>query len=232
LEKNPTIVNSPNRGLQMESYLHDETSSALRKAQSEVPNVGSLSHKSVKELKALAARGGAKHRAAAISVLTKEEVSCVACLAFDCVIQPNVLPCTQLVAAAKAAIAPRLASISTRYDLLANICHDSPPERGRDAGAAAKAAKAEASGGDGTYRVQVKSDATEQWFQIQDLLVDETDPHAISLSQSYLMVYKRVPPAGPLKSGDGASAVGGAGGRAAAGVDATETSTAEDDAME
>lgn len=35
------------------------------------------------------------------------------------------------------------------------------------------------------------SQATEQWYEIQDLHVQETMPQLIGVSESYMMVYER-----------------------------------------
>lgn len=53
--------------------------------------------------------------------------------------------------------------------------------------------------------------ATGQWYEIQDLHVQETMPQLIGLSQSYMMVYERRDQA-PALPGDG----GGGGGSAEA----------------
>jgi len=63
----------------------------------------------------------------------------------------------------------------TRYDLLANICHDSLD------GSAVR----------GKFKVQVRRRGAEQWFQIQDLLVEEMLPQMISLSESYIQIWER-----------------------------------------
>ncbi|KAJ3001702.1 hypothetical protein HKX48_002749, partial [Thoreauomyces humboldtii] len=57
----------------------------------------------------------------------------------------------------------------TRYDLVANICHEGRPGAGR-----------------GSYRVHVHDRAKDQWFQIQDLFVEEIMPQMIFLSESYV----------------------------------------------
>ncbi|TPX72232.1 hypothetical protein SpCBS45565_g00508 [Spizellomyces sp. 'palustris'] len=57
----------------------------------------------------------------------------------------------------------------TRYDLVANICHEGKPGPGN-----------------GIYRVHVHDKAKDQWFQIQDLFVEEIMPQMIFLSESYI----------------------------------------------
>ena len=53
--------------------------------------------------------------------------------------------------------------------MLANICHDGKADAGK-----------------GTYKVHVRHRATEQWYQIQDLIVEEILPQMIFMSESYI----------------------------------------------
>ncbi|KAJ3083352.1 hypothetical protein HK102_001116 [Quaeritorhiza haematococci] len=57
----------------------------------------------------------------------------------------------------------------TRYDLVANICHEGKP-----------------GAGNGTYKVHVHGKGNDQWFSIQDLIVEEIMPQMIFLSESYV----------------------------------------------
>jgi len=43
----------------------------------------------------------------------------------------------------------------------------------------------------GSYRAHVYNKASEQWYEIQDLHVQETMPQLIGLSESYIMIYER-----------------------------------------
>ena len=61
--------------------------------------------------------------------------------------------------------------MGSHYDLLANICHEGKP-----------------GAGEGTYKVHVKHRGTGQWYQIQDLIVEEIIPQMIFLSESYIQV--------------------------------------------
>lgn len=72
-----------------------------------------------------------------------------------------------------------------KYDLLANICHDSPINKGKETTVNRNPLA------EGTYRIHVKNRATEQWYEIQDLHVQETMPQLISQSESYLMIYEQ-----------------------------------------
>lgn len=66
---------------------------------------------------------------------------------------------------------PESEQFGTHYDLLANICHEGKPGPGN-----------------GSYKVHVRDRATEQWYQIQDLIVEEIMPQMIFLSESYVQV--------------------------------------------
>nr|BAO65810.1 ubiquitin specific peptidase 39 [Ciliophrys infusionum] len=76
-----------------------------------------------------------------------------------------------------------LDQIITKYDLLANIVHDSPPGQKKDN----QMSPLEA----GSYRVHLQNKATDQWYEIQDLHVDETMPQLVGLSESYMLIYER-----------------------------------------
>ncbi|KAJ8605079.1 hypothetical protein CTAYLR_000348 [Chrysophaeum taylorii] len=71
----------------------------------------------------------------------------------------------------------------TKYDLLANICHDLPAGLGKDAQQDPLQF--------GTYRVHVRQVSSDQWYEIQDLHVAETMPQLIGLSESLLAIYVR-----------------------------------------
>jgi len=73
--------------------------------------------------------------------------------------------------------------LGTKYDLLANICHDSPPGQGKEG-------QMDPLKG-GSYRAHVYNKASDQWYEIQDLHVQETMPQLIGLSESYIMIYER-----------------------------------------
>eukprot|EP00042_Codosiga_hollandica_P051171 m.624184 g.624184 ORF g.624184 m.624184 type:complete len:498 (+) comp58230_c0_seq4:285-1778(+) len=61
-----------------------------------------------------------------------------------------------------------------KYDLLCNIVHDGLPGAGK-----------------GTYRVYIFHKATNTWFEMQDLHVREILPQMITLSESYIQIYRR-----------------------------------------
>eukprot|EP00035_Acanthoeca_spectabilis_P011518 m.202714 g.202714 ORF g.202714 m.202714 type:complete len:133 (-) comp15366_c0_seq4:4237-4635(-) len=63
-----------------------------------------------------------------------------------------------------------------RYDLVANIVHEGLPEAGK-----------------GTYSAHVLHRGSNQWFDTQDLHVDEVLPQMITLSTSYIQIWERQP---------------------------------------
>lgn len=66
--------------------------------------------------------------------------------------------------------------VEAKYDLVANICH----EGGRPGAEL------------GSYKIHVHSKGRDQWFQIQDLFVEEIAPQMIFLSESYIQIWERV----------------------------------------
>ncbi|PFH31607.1 putative ubiquitin specific protease 39 isoform 2 [Besnoitia besnoiti] len=60
----------------------------------------------------------------------------------------------------------------TKYDLVANICHQGKPH-------------------DGQYKVHVLHAPTNEWFEIEDLRVTQVLPQFVALSESYVQVYQR-----------------------------------------
>jgi U4/U6.U5 tri-snRNP-associated protein 2 len=61
----------------------------------------------------------------------------------------------------------------TKYNLVANICHDG-----------------QAGSGKGTYRVHVRHKGANQWFELQDLHVTSLQAQMITLAESYIQVYE------------------------------------------
>jgi U4/U6.U5 tri-snRNP-associated protein 2 len=58
-----------------------------------------------------------------------------------------------------------------KYDLLANVIHDGKPDAG-------------------SFRVQVKNKALDQWFDIQDLNVAPIMAQSVVVSESYIHAYE------------------------------------------
>lgn len=59
----------------------------------------------------------------------------------------------------------------TIYDLVANIVHDGEPNKG-------------------TYRVHILQKSTGQWYEMQDLHVNDILPQMITLTEAYIQVYE------------------------------------------
>mmetsp|Transcript_1473 Transcript_1473/g.2241 ORF Transcript_1473/g.2241 Transcript_1473/m.2241 type:complete len:488 (+) Transcript_1473:3309-4772(+) len=79
-------------------------------------------------------------------------------------------------------LVPTLPSVSsTKYSLLANICHKTTKE---ETGQHTNAIQ------NGDYLVHVLNKPEKKWYELQDLYVTETMPQLISLSQSYLAIYE------------------------------------------
>eukprot|EP00808_Paulinella_micropora_P010538 g15362.t1 len=79
----------------------------------------------------------------------------------------------------KAELAERLAEyyehlqVPSKYDLVANICHEGKPDKG-------------------AYRVHVFHQPSQRWYELQDLHVwsSETMPQLVALSESYIQIYQ------------------------------------------
>jgi U4/U6.U5 tri-snRNP-associated protein 2 len=74
-------------------------------------------------------------------------------------------------------------SKSNRYDLVANIIHESPPDVGREGKHDPLL--------DGSYKCHVKNRGTQQWYEIQDFHVQEVLPQQIGISESYVLIFER-----------------------------------------
>ena len=73
--------------------------------------------------------------------------------------------------------------LADKYDLVANITHDSPADVGREG----KHDPLQ----EGSYKCHVQHKASNQWYEIQDLHVQETMPQLIGVSESYLLIFER-----------------------------------------
>ncbi|KAK9719082.1 Ubiquitin carboxyl-terminal hydrolase 10 [Basidiobolus ranarum] len=69
-----------------------------------------------------------------------------------------------------------LETVEGHYDLIANISHEGKPGAGQ-----------------GAYKVHVRHRGKDQWFQIQDLIVEEIIPQMIFLSESFIQIWERKP---------------------------------------
>jgi U4/U6.U5 tri-snRNP-associated protein 2 len=73
--------------------------------------------------------------------------------------------------------------LADKYDLVANITHDSPAGVGREGQSDPLQ--------DGSYKCHVQHRGTKQWYEIQDLHVQEVMPQLIGLSESSLLIFER-----------------------------------------
>lgn len=70
-----------------------------------------------------------------------------------------------------------------KYDLVANIIHESPADVGREGKYDPLA--------EGSYKCHVQNRGTRQWYEIQDLHVQEIMPQQIGISESCLLIFER-----------------------------------------
>jgi U4/U6.U5 tri-snRNP-associated protein 2 len=73
--------------------------------------------------------------------------------------------------------------LKDKYDLLANICHVSPVDVGREGQTDPLQL--------GSYKCHVQHRGSGQWYEMQDLHVQETMPQLIGLSESYILIFQR-----------------------------------------
>ena len=73
--------------------------------------------------------------------------------------------------------------LSDKYDLIANITHESPVDVGREG----KHDPLQ----EGSYKCHVQHRGTNQWYEMQDLHVQEIMPQQIGLSESYVLIFER-----------------------------------------
>lgn len=186
-EKNPSIVTFPLKNLELRPYAAAAVAAAAAAAAVDpvtgkpLPAVEDLPALPVAELKALVRRLPRPADAGAGAVeleapLDKSELVAAA---------------TAAVSAASAAAA---SSAGTKYDLVANVAHDTPAELGTADPLAA-----------GSYRVHIQHEGgggagggQQQWYEVRDHHVTEALPQMIGISETCLMVYRRqgyTPPA-------------------------------------
>jgi hypothetical protein len=68
-------------------------------------------------------------------------------------------------------------------DLVANITHENPADVGREG----QSDPLE----EGSYKCHVQHRGTKQWYEMQDLHVQEIMAQQIALSESYLLIFER-----------------------------------------
>jgi U4/U6.U5 tri-snRNP-associated protein 2 len=173
VEKNVSIVTFPVKNLELKDYItHSEDISAHI---SSIENLD-LKNMTIDSLKQVVMRYGSGELQKRLgSVIEKQD----------------------LIEIAEAARRIELNNHATKYDLVANICHDSQVSQqlaisSNNTSTNTEKKKISAQKvPDGSYRVHTKSTATSQWFEIEDLHVKETMPQLIGLSESYILIYQR-----------------------------------------
>jgi U4/U6.U5 tri-snRNP-associated protein 2 len=73
--------------------------------------------------------------------------------------------------------------LADKYDLVANITHESPADVGREG----KIDPLQ----EGSYKCHVQHKASNQWYEMQDLHVQEIMPQLIGVSESYVLIFER-----------------------------------------
>jgi hypothetical protein len=73
--------------------------------------------------------------------------------------------------------------LADKYDLVANITHESPADVGREGQAGPLQ--------EGSYKCHVKHHGTHQWYEMQDAHVTEIMAQQIGLSESFLLIFER-----------------------------------------
>ena len=73
--------------------------------------------------------------------------------------------------------------LADKYDLVANITHETPADVGREG----KSDPLQ----EGSYKCHVQHKASNQWYEMQDLHVQEIMPQLIGVSESYVLFFER-----------------------------------------
>lgn len=153
-EKNPTIVAFPVKNLDLSSYVYPKNKNRIPATEDEVRSM------TVKELRSLLKKYGREDIVA--HAVEKSDLVEAACN-FVCKSLPDLL--------------------ADKYDLVANITHNSPADVGREG----KHDPLQ----EGSYKCHVEHKSSNQWFETQDLHIEETMPQLIGVSESYLLIFER-----------------------------------------
>jgi U4/U6.U5 tri-snRNP-associated protein 2 len=153
-EKNPTIVAFPVKNLDLSSYTFPKSGKQTPPIEEEVRLM------TVKELQTLLKKYGREDITA--HAVEKSDLVEAAC-DFVCKSLPDLL--------------------ADKYDLVANITHNSPADVGREG----KHDPLQ----EGSYKCHIEHKSSNQWFETQDLHVEETMPQLIGVSESYLLIFER-----------------------------------------
>lgn len=162
IEKNPTIVPFPVKNLDLSSYVHHENDDNGSKSKHpKFPTEDEIQSMSVKELKNLLHKYSIS--SSSLSNIIEKEDLVNLCIDYFTKSLPQLL--------------------SNKYDLVANITHTIPPEVGREGQFDPLQ--------EGEYKCHVQHEATNQWYEIQDLHVEEIMPQLIGLSESFVLIFQK-----------------------------------------
>jgi hypothetical protein len=78
--------------------------------------------------------------------------------------------------------------VSTRYNLLANICHEGK----KDEKLNKTLTRMDNEGIKGTCLVNIQNKGDETWHKVQDLFIEPTMPQMVAFSETYLQIYERI----------------------------------------
>ena len=153
-EKNPTIVAFPVKNLDLSAYTFPPEGKATAPTEEQVRKM------SVKELKEMLLKYG---QVDLVNSTVEKKELVQAAVDFAVTKLPDLL--------------------ADKYDLVANITHESPADVGREG----KVDPLQ----EGSYKCHVQHRGTKQWYELQDLHVQEIMPQQIGLSESYVLIFER-----------------------------------------
>jgi U4/U6.U5 tri-snRNP-associated protein 2 len=166
LEKNPTVVTFPVRNLELKDYLFEN--SGLDENSGPLPTASQIKNLSPQELRDFILKFGSKLQQLELSTISLEGAS-------DFIEELRLI--------AEAVLDRASLFNSTKYDLIASICHEGRGQaNGIDVGNASRnAANMKKSSADrddvfskGTYKIHLQNKSSKQWYELEDLLISET----------------------------------------------------------
>ena len=168
IEKNPTIVMFPVKNFDLSSYIFSEdesgggsNSDGDESRKNKIPTKQEIEIMSIGELRNLLLK---YNRSDLVNDVIEKSDLIKHALDFCLTSLPDLL--------------------TYKYDLVANITHDTPIEVGREG-------KQRNPLDEGRYRCHVQHGITGQWYEMEDLAVRETMPQLISVSESYILIFER-----------------------------------------
>jgi U4/U6.U5 tri-snRNP-associated protein 2 len=164
IEKNPTIVMFPVKNFDLSSYIFSDDKSGggnNEKRKDTIPTKEEIESMSIGELRNLLLK---YDRSDLVNDVIEKSDLIKHCLDFCATSLPDLL--------------------TYKYDLVANITHDTPIEVGREG-------KQRNPLVEGRYQCHVQHGITGQWYEMEDLAVRETMPQLISVSESYILIFER-----------------------------------------